>query len=73
LNEFHAPLDSSAIPNLEDIVTTFLQLQFGKTRVFNLSTVTENSDHKECSWNIKVDNIEALLKITKDRDWVIFG
>jgi cleavage and polyadenylation specificity factor subunit 3 len=67
--DFDINLNSKKIPKLEEMMTKFLELQFGKSRIVNLTPLTENISG--LCWNINVDETEAVLNIGDNLEWVV--
>ncbi len=61
-------------PPLEDLVSKFLDLQFGSERIVNLSPMTEQEYSRKYLWSVKVDNHEATVIVAEDgATWVSFS
>lgn len=67
--DFDIQLKSKKQSNLEEMMTKFLSMQFGKSRVVNLTPLTENISG--LCWNINVDETEAVLNIGDNLEWVV--
>lgn len=70
------PSELKKSPPLDDLITKYLTLQFGESRIVNMSPLTEmvtddDGEGRFYSWSVKVDSEEATISVKTDgSSWV---